>query len=102
MVFSWEDTQPRQGGGVTRDISASGAYVVCEESYCPVQGDRVAMQLILPPIADMDAHGMKLEFEGQVLRAGGCQRDCGFAVLAEFGMTLNTGSEDNGQSGQLT
>lgn len=98
-VFSWQDTPPRQAGGVTRDISASGAYVVCEESYCPAQGDTVAIQLLLPSIADMEAHGMKLEFEGQVLRAGDCQRECGFAVLAEFGMKLNTETRDNGQSG---
>lgn len=102
VVFSWEDTQLRQAEGVTRDISDSGAYVLCQESFCPAQGETVAVQLILPPIADFEAHGMKLEFEGQVLRAGGCEFECGFAVLAESGMQLNTGSDNNGESGQST
>lgn len=102
VVFSWEDTEPRLAEGITRDISDSGAYVLCEGSYCPAQGDTVAIQLILPPIADMEGQGMKLEFAGQVVRADALRPDCGFAVLAEAGMNLQTGSENNEQGGQLT
>ena len=102
VVYSWKESQQKVAVGFTRDISASGAYVLCEKSYCPAQGDTVSIQLILPPIADMDAPGTKLEFEGQVLRTGDGQQECGFAVLAEYGMKLNTGNENNGQSGHLT
>jgi c-di-GMP-binding flagellar brake protein YcgR len=101
VLFSCEDAQPKQVAGVTRDISASGAYVLCEESYCPAQGGTVAIQLILPPIANMEAQGMKLNFKGQVLRTGDFQEESGFAVRAEYGMELNTGSKDSGQSAEL-
>jgi PilZ domain len=101
VLFSWEDTQPKQDGGFTRDISASGAYVLCEKSCCPTPGDTVAIQLILPPIANMEGQGMKLNFEGQVLRTGDFQEESGFAVLAEYGMGLNTGSKNTGQNGEL-
>jgi hypothetical protein len=93
VLFSREDTQPKQTG-FTRDVSASGAYVLCEESSYPAQGDTVAIQLILPPIADMETQGMTLEFIGQVLRTGDFPEESGFAVLAEAGMELSTESSD--------
>lgn len=101
VLFSWEGTQPKQAGGATRDISTLGAYVLCEKSCCPVQGDTVAIQLTLPPVANMEAQGMKLNFKGQVLRTGDFEEESGFAVLADYGMELNTGSKNSGQSGEL-
>jgi hypothetical protein len=102
VLFGWGDTQPAQARGVTRDISASGAYVICEKNYCPADGDTLAIQLILPPIANMEAQGMKLEFKGQVLRSGDFQEESGFAALAEHGMELNSGRKNSGQSWELT
>src|SRR5262245_36372167 len=97
VLFSWEETQPKLAG-FTRDISASGAYVLCEEECYPAEGDTVAIQLILPPIADLEAQGMKLEFKGQVLRSGDLGEEHGFAVLAESGMELNPGSKNDDQN----
>jgi PilZ domain len=98
VLFSREDTQPKQAG-VTRDVSASGAYVLCEESSYPTQGDTVAIQLILPPIADVETQGMTLEFTGQVLRTGDFPEESGFAVLAEAGMELSTESKSSDRNG---
>lgn len=101
VVFSWEDTQPKQAVGATRDISTLGAYVLCEGSCCPVQGDTVAIQLTLAPIANIEAQGMKLNFKGQVLRTGDFQEESGFAVLADYGMELSTESKNSGQRWEL-
>jgi PilZ domain-containing protein len=98
VLFSWEDHQPRQARGFTRDISASAAYVVCEKSYCPIQGDIVEIQLILPSVAHLEAQGIKLKFKGHVLRSGEFQEESGFAVLANCAMELNTGK--NGEEGE--
>lgn len=101
VLFSWENAQSKRAGGLTRDISTSGVYVLCEKNYCPAQGDTVTVKLILPSIADVEAQGMKLKSKGQVVRTADFPEESGFAVLAEFGMELNTGDKDNGQSGEL-
>jgi PilZ domain-containing protein len=100
VLFSWDDPEPRQAEGFTRDISASAAYVVCEKSYCPAQGEIVAIQLILPSVAHLEAQGIKLKFKGHVLRSGEFQEESGFAVLANCAMELNTG-KNAGRNGEL-
>lgn len=100
VLFSSQGNQTEQAEGFTRDISAAGAYVQCEENYCPVPGDAMAIQLILPPIASVEAQGMRLNFKGHVLRTGDFH-ESGFAVLAEYGMELNTGSKNGGLTEEL-
>jgi len=100
VLFSWDNAQPKRAGGLTRDISASGVYVLCEKNHCPAEGDTVTIQLILPSIGDdVEAQGMKLKSRGPVLRTADFPEESGFAVLAEFGMELTAGDKDNGQSG---
>jgi PilZ domain len=101
VLFSWEDTQSKQAEGFTRDISVSGAYVLCEKNLRPGQGNTVTIQLILPSFVDFEAQGMKLKSRGQVLRTDDFPEESGFAVRAEFGMNLNTGDKNDGQSGEL-
>ena len=110
VLFSWENAQSKRAGGLTRDISASGVYVLCEKNHCPAQGDTVTVKLILPSIADVEAQGSiadveaqgtKLNSKGQVVRTADFPEESGFAVLAEFAMELNTGDKGNGQSGEL-
>lgn len=91
VLFSWENTQLKQAGGFTRDISASAAYVLCETASRPTAGEIVTIQLLLPPIANLEAQGIKLKFKGHVLRSGEWQEEGGFAVLANCGMELNAG-----------
>jgi len=100
VLFSWEDTQAKQAGGFTRDISASAAYVLCEAGYCPAPGDIVTVQLLLPPIAKLEAQGIKLKFKGHVLRSGELQEESGFAVLANCAIKLNA-SKSGERSGEL-
>lgn len=100
VLFSWDDTRANQAEGLTRDISAIGAYVLCEGNHCPVLGDEVRIQLILPSIANAEAQGMKLNFKGQVLRTGDFQ-ESGFAVLAEYDMELTTGSKEDEHTEEL-
>jgi hypothetical protein len=101
VLFSWQDTQPELDGGFTRDISASGVYVLCEKNHRPAQGNTVTIQLILPSIVDLEAQGMKLRSKGQVLRTGDFPEESGFAVLAEFDAEFSTGDKSNGQSDDL-
>lgn len=84
VLFSWEDPHLKLDGGFTRDISASGVYVLCEKKYCPAQGDTVTIQLILPSIVDLEPRGLKLKSRGRVLRTGDFPEESGFALLAEF------------------
>lgn len=98
VLFSGEDSGPKHAG-FTRDVSASGAYILCEESRYPAQGDTVEIQLILPPVAAVETRGMKLEFKGRVVRAADFREDSGFVVLAESGMELKTGSKNSEENG---
>jgi len=90
VLFSWKDAQSKLDGGFTRDISASGVYVLCEKNHCPAQGEIVKIQLFLPSIGDLETPGMKLRSKGQVLRTDDFPEECGFAVLADFDMELST------------
>jgi PilZ domain len=82
VLFNWRNQQPRQLGGFTRDVSAGGAYILCREE-CPSAGAPVRLQVMLPPV-DAEAHGVKLESEGRVVRAHGPGEESGFAVMADF------------------
>lgn len=99
VLFTWDGGHTQQAGGFTRDVSAYGAYVLCEKSECPAQGDTVTIQLLLPSVDGGEPEGLKLRAEGLVLRTGECQQNCGFAVLADFGKQLNGASQNTGQSG---
>lgn len=101
VLFSSEDTQLKQTRGFTRDISAWGAYILCEKSVCPGQGDTVVIDLMLPSIADVEGQGIKLKSKGQVLRTRDSQEESGFAMLADCAMELTTGSKNSEQSGEL-
>jgi hypothetical protein len=100
VLFSREDTQSKRDGGVTRDISVSGVYVLCEKSRCPAPGNTVTTQLILPSIEDLETQGMKLKSKGQVVRVGNFPEESGFAVLAEFDIELDAGDKSSKQSGE--
>jgi hypothetical protein len=94
VLFSGKDTQSKLKG-LTRDISTSGVYILCEKDQCPAHGESVTIDLILPSIVDLEAEGMNLRSKGPVVRTDDFPEKCGFAVMADFDMELNTG--DQGQ-----
>jgi len=100
VLFGRKDIQSKREQGLTRDISTSGVYVLCEGSRCPAPGDTVTIQLTLPSIVNLEAQGMMLKSKGQVVRTGDLPEESGFAVLAEFDMELNTGEKSKRQSGE--
>jgi len=84
--FLWapQDGKPQSGKGVTRDINASGVYVLANE--LPPVGALVQLDILLPKLGDPGV-GMSLAGEGVVLRVEpqgtGTSRG-GFAASVQF------------------
>jgi len=88
-IFMWapHDGQPHGAQGVTRDINASGVYVLTD--VLPPVGALVQLDILLPKLKD-PGFGMSLAGEGVVLRvephgannAGAAES--GFAASVQF------------------
>ncbi len=85
VIIKWNDEQGvrQQGGGFTRDISTGGIFVLCP-AYPPA-GTAVALEVLLPPL-EAEAHDLRLQAEGQVVRVEGGGKGSGFAAAADFGL----------------
>jgi hypothetical protein len=83
VSFSWEGTDGAVGRseGHTRDISATGVFVVTRQ-LVPV-GSLVRMELTLPPLQE-NGYGVRLRTQGHVLRT----EFEGFAVIADMGFRM--------------
>ncbi len=88
-LFLWapHEGQPRGGKGVTRDINASGVYVLTDQ--LPPVGALVQLEVLLPKMVDPGV-GMSLAGEGVVLRVephgsqGTGTNERGFAASVHF------------------
>jgi hypothetical protein len=87
--FWWAPSEgkPQSSKGVTRDINASGVYVLADE--LPPSGALVQLEILLPKLQD-PGFGMTLAGEGVVLRAeppgsrGPGTSGGGFAASVQF------------------
>lgn len=88
-LFEWASHggEPQGGQGVTRDINASGVYVVTDT--LPPVGALIQLEVLLPKLADPGV-GMSLAGEGVVLRVEPRRSrstkisDAGFAASVHF------------------
>jgi hypothetical protein len=85
-LFLWaaHESKTQSGHGVTRDINASGVYVLTDA--LPPVGALVQLDVLLPKLED-PGFGMSLAGEGVVLRVepqGAGTSDPGFAAAAQF------------------
>ncbi len=83
--FSWANAQQQRfhGRGITRDISARGAFIFA--TVCPPAEVPVRVKIVTPP-DQTDAPTIRLKGDAQVLRveqAPGGQGQSGFAVVTK-------------------
>jgi hypothetical protein len=89
VLFLWapHEGKARSGQGVTRDINASGVYVLTD--VLPPVGALVQLDILLPKLED-PGFGMSLAGEGVVLRVepqsaqGAGTSGAGFAASMQF------------------
>jgi hypothetical protein len=87
--FLWapQGGKPQSGRGITRDINASGVYVLADE--LPPMGALVQLDILVPKLED-HGFGMSLSGEGVVLRIephgsrGAGTSKAGFAASVQF------------------
>jgi len=88
-LFLWapHEGEPQGGQGVTRDINASGVYVLTDQ--LPPVGALIQVEVLLPKMEDSSV-GMSLAGEGVVLRVepsgsqGAGTSERGFAASVHF------------------
>ena len=88
-LFLWapQEGKPQSGQGATRDINASGVYVLADD--LPPVGALVQLDILLPKLGD-PGFGMSLAGEGVVLRVeprgsrGADTSKGGFAASVQF------------------
>jgi hypothetical protein len=88
-LFLWapHEGKPKSGQGVTRDINASGVYVLTD--VLPPVGALVQLDILIPKLED-PGFGMSLVGEGVVLRVesqgpeGAGASEAGFAASVQF------------------
>lgn len=85
-LFLWapHEGKPKSGQGVTRDINASGVYVLTD--VLPPVGALVQLDILIPKLGD-HGFGMSLAGEGVVLRVepqGAGTSEAGFAASVQF------------------
>lgn len=88
-LFLWapHEGKPQSGQGVTRDINASGVYILAD--VLPPVGALVQLDILLPKLVD-PGFGMSLAGEGVVLRVepqgpkGANASEAGFAASVQF------------------
>jgi hypothetical protein len=84
IIFKWKDPlgQSQQGAGFSRDISPSGAFVLCAAP--PVEGTDFVMEVLLPPLAGSARTGLRLQATGRVIRVELETKEPGFAAASQF------------------
>jgi hypothetical protein len=82
VLVRWDDGgSARQTQGSSRDISASGIFVVC--STLPAIGTEIQFEVQLPPVSE-GTRGMQLRSTGRVVRLAGPGEEPGFGARAEL------------------
>jgi len=84
VIYRWEDLSGQQqvSIGDTRDISISGAFVVCFR--LPTVGTIVSLEVHLPAVEQNVVRQMTLQAEARVIRTSDTTADRGFAVTSHF------------------
>jgi hypothetical protein len=93
-VFTWEGAEHTclHGGGITRDISLSGAYIF--SLTCPPVGAAMQLDISLLQL-EGGSRTLRLKTDATVIRVGHANAgdDEGFAVVLE-GLSLTEGGGD--------
>jgi hypothetical protein len=86
VIFRWRDQSGRRKErvGYTRDISISGAFVIC--STPPPLGTAVQLEIHLPPLERDTLQHLNLEVKGKVVRVMGTNQMSGFAAIGSFAL----------------
>ncbi len=71
-------------GGFTRDISAHGVCILCDEADRPAVDNEIAIEVLLPSISDQRGSRMRLRSTGHVVRMSSADEASGFAMSARF------------------
>jgi PilZ domain len=84
-VFTWQDEVGvrQQGGGITRDISTTGAFIY--SAVPPLANVPIRVEFDLPPFRE-GAGSLRIAFRGHVVRIEESEADpdhTGFAVIGE-------------------
>jgi hypothetical protein len=78
----------QQGAGFTRDMSTTGAYIMCEkEAERPTLSSSLTIQVLIPSLT-AKSPGMRLTGVATVVRTSAPNEEPGFAVAGEFGHEL--------------
>jgi PilZ domain len=72
----------KQNMGWTRDISASGVFVISPVAMAV--GTRVRLEVYLPPLAPNTSQRLRLEAIGKIIRVSKTGKDRGFAATYKY------------------
>jgi hypothetical protein len=86
VLFRWmeNETEERQGGGFSRDVSSGGIYVACDRECHPLNA-KVRLEVLVPSTASQ-AIALKLTAQGDVVRMNKSATGSGFAASAGFAL----------------
>lgn len=78
----------QRGAGFTRDVSTTGAYILCEkEAERPALDSLLNLQVLIPSL-NSASHGLRLTGVATVVRTSTANEELGFAVAGELGHEL--------------
>ena len=82
-VFEWidEEGQAQVGAGFTRDLSATGVFLLSAAS--PPEGTRMRIEVLLP-VERPAEEGLKLSSDATVIRVEHAHESTGFAASSQF------------------
>ena len=81
-----------RGAGFTRDVSTTGAYILCEkEAERPALDSLLNLQVLIPSL-NSASHGLRLTGVATVVRNSTANEELGFAVAGELGHELEDGN----------
>lgn len=72
-------------GGFTKNLSASGLYLLCEESDRPRLGNDIEVEVLLPSVHRDSGPNLRLKSRGRVERLNSPNEPSGCAVATSFG-----------------
>ncbi len=84
VICRWKDHEGCRhiAEGLTRDISARGAFVTCDSP--PAAHIPVKLEVVLSTAGDESDKGLKLRGDGEVVRVDRSRESTGFAVCSDF------------------
>lgn len=87
VVFSWTSMgELKRAVGITRDLSKSGAFILCGGDCEVHAGQEIRLEGLLPAIVT-GAQAIGFHAQGSVARRSTTEEGLGFAVLADIKIT---------------